>query len=530
MAKGRRRAVAVGGGRPRGGGPAGSAGSAAGSKDYISAGVNLMSAQLGMRRMSSEQSEAIKRVIESSDVVDPGRAMKMVDDVNGSDSDSSDSEEMEDYGPLHEAAGTGRMDTCKYLVEELGFDINADANNDSGMTPLACAVARGKAIAVRYLLDKGANLNKQDSVGFSPLHYATKKGNDGLVRLLLSKGASTDISSCEGTPLHVAVSDGNSAIVHILLQHDADPNRVFSDLGTPMTAAVLCADVICIAPGKIPVSAALKCMKLLVKAGASLNCTIPDTPLVIATSKDLSECVQYLLEVGADANIPSNYDGTTPIEIAADSGRRELVEILFPYTKPIQCVSNWSVDGIITHVKSKHLKDKGKQSDKDSKVKQSDKDSKVKRKEDASASKSCSEEKVGQDKKAELKSLAAKAVEEKDYAGASKFYTEAIKVDPKDATLYSNRSLCHLRIGEAHDALVDADACIRLRPDWPKGYCRKGAALTALKDHKEACDAYMAAVKLDPANQEMHEAFWEAVAAMKEELGAGQSGSSSDSD
>ncbi|VAH95753.1 unnamed protein product [Triticum turgidum subsp. durum] len=502
MATGRRRAV--GGGRPRGGGSA----AASGSMGYISAGVNLMGAHLGMRRMNSEQSEAIKRVIESSDVVDPDRAMRMMDNVNASDSDSSDNnEEMEDYGPLHEAAGTGRMDTCKYLVEELGFDINADANNDSGMTPLACAVARGKAIAVRYLLDKGANLNKQDSVGFSPLHYATKKGNDGLVRLLLSKGASPDISSCEGTPLHVAVSDGNYGIVQSLLQHDADPNRVFSDLGTPMTAAVLCADVICVA-GKISVSAALKCMKLLVKAGAGLNCTTPDTPLVIATSKDLTECVQYLLEVGADANIPSNYNGTTPIEIAADSGRRELVEILFPYTKPIQRVSNWSVDGIITHAKSKHLKDKGKQSDKASKVKQSDKDSKVKRKEDASARKSSSEEKVIQDKKAELKSLGAKAVEEKDYAGASKFYSEAVKVDPKDATLYSNRSLCHLRIGDAHDALVDADACIRLRPDWPKGYCRKGAALTVLKDHKEACDAYMAAVKLDPSNQELHEAFW----------------------
>ncbi|XP_044979569.1 ankyrin-1-like isoform X1 [Hordeum vulgare subsp. vulgare] len=488
-----------------------------------------MGAHLGMHRMSSEQSEAIKRVIESSDVVDPDRAMKMVDDVNGSDNDSSDNEEMEDYGPLHEAAGTGRMDTCKYLVEELGFDINADANNDSGMTPLACAVSRGKAIAVRYLLDKGANLNKQDNVGFSPLHYATKKGNDGLVRLLLSKGASADISSCEGTPLHVAVSHGKSGIVQTLLQHDADPNRVFSDLGTPMTAAVLCAHDISVALGKIPVSAALKCMKLLVKAGAGLNCTTPDTPLVIATSKDLTECVQYLLEVGADANIPSNYNGMTPIEIAADSGRRELVEILFPYTKLIQCVSNWSVDGIITHAKSKHLKDKGKQSDKDSKVKQSDKNTKVKRKEDASASTSCSE-KVRQDKKAELKSLAAKAVDEKDYARASKLYSEAIKVDPKDATLYSNRSLCHMRSGEAHDALVDADACIKLRPDWPKGYCRKGAALTALKDHKESCDAYMAAVKLDPANQEVHEAFWGAVAAMKEELGSGQSGSSSDSD
>jgi tetratricopeptide (TPR) repeat protein len=58
---------------------------------------------------------------------------------------------------------------------------------------------------------------------------------------------------------------------------------------------------------------------------------------------------------------------------------------------------------------------------------------------------------------------------------------QAIEVDPEDATLYSNRSLCHLRCGETHDALLDADACIRLQTDWPKGYYRKGAALMSLK-------------------------------------------------
>jgi tetratricopeptide (TPR) repeat protein len=58
---------------------------------------------------------------------------------------------------------------------------------------------------------------------------------------------------------------------------------------------------------------------------------------------------------------------------------------------------------------------------------------------------------------------------------------QAIKVDPADAALYSNRSLCHLKSGEAQDALVDANACIRLRPDWPKGYYRKGAAFMGLK-------------------------------------------------
>ncbi|KAM0884697.1 hypothetical protein ACQ4PT_030827 [Festuca glaucescens] len=93
----------------------------------------------------------------------------------------------------------------------------------------------------------------------------------------------------------------------------------------------------------------------------------------------------------------------------------------------------------------------------------------------------------------------------------------AIKLDPADAVLYSNRSLCHLKCGEAHDALLDADACISLRPEWHKGYYRKGAALMLLLDYKEASDAFLAGVKLDPKNKEMKKAFWEAVEAMRKE-------------
>jgi hypothetical protein len=58
---------------------------------------------------------------------------------------------------------------------------------------------------------------------------------------------------------------------------------------------------------------------------------------------------------------------------------------------------------------------------------------------------------------------------------------QAIELDPADATLYSNRSLCLLQIGEATGALSDASTCIKMRPEWIKGYYRKGTALMSLK-------------------------------------------------
>ncbi|KAI4998667.1 hypothetical protein ZWY2020_054009 [Hordeum vulgare] len=525
-----------GGGRGRGRGVERFDGFAAGSCQNVSSGMAYFASQDRVGYMSPEQREGLDRMLASEAVtrhiaesgVDPSKIFfappTIFGSADGTPSESNDSVKMEDMGPLHEAACTGKLDTCQYLVEQLGFDINTEANDDSGMTPLACAVLRGESVTMEYLLDKGADPNKQDNKRFTPLHYAIKEGNNRMVRLLLSKGASVDVFSSEGTPLHIAASYGKSGMMQILLQHNADPNTVSAHIGTPMAAAL------CVASGRITESDALKCMKLLVKASADLNCANPDTPLVVATSKGLCECVEYLLEVGADANIPSNHDRMLPIEMAANSGRRTLVEILFPFTSPIQSVSNWSVEGIIAHAKLRHS-NKGKQSDKDSKVQLKLNAEVTTKKEDSCAPKKpCVKDKGGdKDKKAELKLLGAKAVERKDYAGALKFYSEAIKVDPEDATLYSNRSLCHLKSGEAHDALADAIACVNLQPDWAKGYYRKGAAFMSLKEYEEACDVFLAGGKLDPASVEIRDAFWEAVGAMKKQHSDRQSaGSRSD--
>ncbi|KQK22573.1 hypothetical protein BRADI_1g68102v3 [Brachypodium distachyon] len=386
-------------------------------------------------------------------------------------------------GPLQAAARLGRVDVCRCMVEELGFDINAGSK--IGVTALAAAALNGEMAVVRFLLDHGADPNKKDDAGSVALHCAAKFGHDETARLLLSRGASVDIAYFHGTPLHIAAAYGKTAVMKVLLEHQADPNKVSEVLGTPLVATLHATSE------GLPESIALKCVKLLIEAGADVNSTNPDTPLVVATTHGLTDCIKYLLKAGADPNIPNSNCGSMPIQLAASCGRRKDVELLFPSTSPIRTIPKWNVDGIIAHAKAKRCTPRDMQDEKNAKV--------------------------------QLKLCGEKAVKRKDYRDASKFYTEAMELDPNDATLYSNRSFCHLQMTEGNRALLDANICIKLRPEWLKGYYRKGAALMFLKNYKEACDAFMVGLKLDPGNAEMEKALREGLEAMKKDHSASSS-------
>ncbi|CAI5700748.1 unnamed protein product [Peronospora effusa] len=79
-------------------------------------------------------------------------------------------------------------------------------------------------------------------------------------------------------------------------------------------------------------------------------------------------------------------------------------------------------------------------------------------------------------------------------------YTKAIALDPNDHVFYSNRSAAFLSLDDASHALEDAELCIKTKPDWPKAYSRKGAALHSLKRYDEATAAYNDGLKLDASN------------------------------
>lgn len=56
-----------------------------------------------------------------------------------------------------------------------------------------------------------------------------------------------------------------------------------------------------------------------------------------------------------------------------------------------------------------------------------------------------------------------------------------MRVDRYDAELFSNRSLCWIRLGDGRRALRDAKWCKLLRPKWMEAYFRKAQALMLLK-------------------------------------------------
>uniref|UniRef100_M8BE86 Uncharacterized protein n=1 Tax=Aegilops tauschii TaxID=37682 RepID=M8BE86_AEGTA len=182
---------------------------------------------------------------------------------------------LQGLGALHVAANRGRLEVCRYLVEELQVDVNAV--DKGGRTPLFFAIScKGVGIA-KYLLDHGANPNKSCHDGLSPLHEATASGDCETVKLLLAKGAYIDPVAFCGTPLHCAATQGHDGILKILLDHNAD-------------SSLSCADAHFYVPSKIPRSDQILRNK-------EVN---GKTPLIAAVDADSRNCMLLLIRAGAD--------------------------------------------------------------------------------------------------------------------------------------------------------------------------------------------------------------------------------------
>ncbi len=86
---------------------------------------------------------------------------------------------------------------------------------------------------------------------------------------------------------------------------------------------------------------------------------------------------------------------------------------------------------------------------------------------------------------AKLKEEGNKLFKEGNFIKAHEKYSEALKHDPGNSIIYSNRSLTSTKLKNFDFALSDALECIRLNSQWSKGYLRKAVALYGLGRHDE---------------------------------------------
>ncbi|XP_044874948.1 tetratricopeptide repeat protein 31 isoform X2 [Mauremys mutica] len=80
------------------------------------------------------------------------------------------------------------------------------------------------------------------------------------------------------------------------------------------------------------------------------------------------------------------------------------------------------------------------------------------------------------------------------------FFTEAVKLNPREHRLFGNRSYCYERMQQYDKALSDAHVALSLLPGWPKGFFRKGKALMGLKRYAEAKSTFLELLRLDSSH------------------------------
>lgn len=96
--------------------------------------------------------------------------------------------------------------------------------NENGYSPLILACYRSNVPVVKFLLEKGADINKVSDMG-TALMAATVKKNTEMVQLLLDKKADPNITDPNGTTaLIYAVQFNAPDLIKLLLKYKADKN------------------------------------------------------------------------------------------------------------------------------------------------------------------------------------------------------------------------------------------------------------------------------------------------------------------
>lgn len=100
-------------------------------------------------------------------------------------------------------------------------------------------------------------------------------------------------------------------------------------------------------------------------------------------------------------------------------------------------------------------------------------------------------------KASRLKAEGNKFFERRQFDKSIELYSLAIELSPRDHLLLSNRSHAYVSLDRFSEAMKDAEKVVELRPDWPKGYFRKGCAQFGMNLFEDAVVSLLQCLALD---------------------------------
>lgn len=219
--------------------------------------------------------------------------------------------------PLHNAARSTDPGVAALLLDATA---ELEAVNQDGLTPLGIACAAGNWRLARFLLERGAQPQRD---GTTPALLAAAGSDDddpAGVQLLLRHKASVNATDLAGrSALHAAAAAGHAGIAEVLLAAGADVDTRDHAQLTPLLDAAF--------GGHAAVA------ERLLQAGADVQAIDEDgrNALALCALADSPSLplVQRLLDAGLDPGQP-DAAGKTPIDLAAEAGRWALHAALQP--------------------------------------------------------------------------------------------------------------------------------------------------------------------------------------------------------
>ncbi|KAI4601625.1 Ankyrin-2 [Pestalotiopsis sp. 9143b] len=244
------------------------------------------------------------------------------------DADAEVDPDTKSISPLKSAARKGRLDLVKFLIEH-GAQVN---KNESTKSPaLTDATHSGNLECVRYLLKSGANIEGKDQYGETAIFKATEGRHDvanflldqgaavsgqgfkgrtlpmlyissaSTLRRILERGSEIDTKHDNGwASIHFAAANGDSDAISVLSEFKAELNIETSAYPNNEATPLMLATF----------HGHCESVRVLLEAGASVDYAVFGSRRTALHWAKIPEVIGILLEYGPDVNAPSSHGST----------------------------------------------------------------------------------------------------------------------------------------------------------------------------------------------------------------------------